>query len=202
MDADGRGAYAARCQELVDSPDYHVTVLEGEYMSLEGLTSSNPQSHALCRKVRVHAAKAISRSERRVNEEPRPLPRRESPSLHTQRELCRHLPRLAIAAADAPGGNTPRRGASTHADSESGAVVAAGTLLVERKFIHGCGKVGHIEDVVVSHALRGHSLGRTCAPPASPRLSRCTKRRHLDRGRERKGRGGSATRMVLRIVAK
>ncbi|KAL0209459.1 hypothetical protein RCL1_007827 [Eukaryota sp. TZLM3-RCL] len=45
-------------------------------------------------------------------------------------------------------------------DVESGKVVAAATLLVEQKFIHQCGKVGHIEDVVVSSTYRGQNLGR------------------------------------------
>lgn len=43
---------------------------------------------------------------------------------------------------------------------ESGRVVAAGTLLVERKFIRGCGSVGHIEDIVVDKSQRGKSLGK------------------------------------------
>jgi glucosamine-phosphate N-acetyltransferase len=38
-------------------------------------------------------------------------------------------------------------------------IVAAATLLVERKFIHACGITGHVEDVVVSKAMRGRNLG-------------------------------------------
>jgi len=38
-------------------------------------------------------------------------------------------------------------------------LIASATLLVERKFIHQCGKVGHIEDVVVHSDYRGSKLG-------------------------------------------
>lgn len=38
-------------------------------------------------------------------------------------------------------------------------IVATGTLLVERKFIHGGGKIGHLEDVVVHGSMRGKHLG-------------------------------------------
>lgn len=40
-----------------------------------------------------------------------------------------------------------------------GKLVGAATLLLEEKFIHGCGKCGHVEDVVVSSSMRGKSLG-------------------------------------------
>ncbi|KAL0220957.1 hypothetical protein RCL1_000811 [Eukaryota sp. TZLM3-RCL] len=46
-------------------------------------------------------------------------------------------------------------------DVQSGKVVAAATLLVEQKFIHQCGKVGHIEDVVVASNYRRQNLGRS-----------------------------------------
>ena len=39
-------------------------------------------------------------------------------------------------------------------------IVSCATLLVEPKFIHDCGFVGHIEDVVVDKACRGQNLGR------------------------------------------
>ncbi|MCO5594280.1 hypothetical protein L7F22_048309 [Adiantum nelumboides] len=41
-----------------------------------------------------------------------------------------------------------------------GRIVATGTLLIEKKFIHQCGVVGHIEDVVVDARMRGHCLGQ------------------------------------------
>ncbi len=42
---------------------------------------------------------------------------------------------------------------------DGGRIVAAGTLLLERKFIRGCGTAGHIEDVVVDSTCRGQRLG-------------------------------------------
>ncbi|EFJ49388.1 hypothetical protein VOLCADRAFT_47170, partial [Volvox carteri f. nagariensis] len=40
-----------------------------------------------------------------------------------------------------------------------GRVIATAAMIVEIKFIHNCGKVGHIEDVVVDPAYRGKKLG-------------------------------------------
>lgn len=45
-------------------------------------------------------------------------------------------------------------------DVGAGKVVAAATLLIEKKFIHDCGVVGHIEDVVVNSDYRGQRLGQ------------------------------------------
>lgn len=39
-------------------------------------------------------------------------------------------------------------------------VVACGTLLIERKFIHQCALLAHIEDIVVCQSQRGKGLGR------------------------------------------
>lgn len=39
-------------------------------------------------------------------------------------------------------------------------IVATGTLLVEKKFIHQCGKVGHIEDIVVHQHENGKGYGK------------------------------------------
>ncbi|KAI9190175.1 Glucosamine-phosphate N-acetyltransferase-like protein [Blastocladiella emersonii ATCC 22665] len=44
-------------------------------------------------------------------------------------------------------------------DQNAGRVVGAGTLMVERKFIRNCGKVGHIEDIVVDGDQRGKKFG-------------------------------------------
>eukprot|EP01083_Nonionella_stella_P076478 208413_1 len=38
-------------------------------------------------------------------------------------------------------------------------VVATSSIVIEHKFVHGCGKVGHIEDVVVNSSYRGKRLG-------------------------------------------
>lgn len=45
-------------------------------------------------------------------------------------------------------------------DTSTSKVVASATLAVELKFIHACGSLGHIEDVVVSPEQRGRNLGR------------------------------------------
>jgi len=39
-------------------------------------------------------------------------------------------------------------------------IIGATTLVVEKKFIHNCGKVGRVEDVVVSDKYRGRQLGK------------------------------------------
>ncbi|CDP14662.1 unnamed protein product [Coffea canephora] len=45
-------------------------------------------------------------------------------------------------------------------DRHSGKIVASGSVFIERKFIRNCGKVGHIEDVVVDSSIRGMQLGK------------------------------------------
>ncbi|KAJ7534115.1 hypothetical protein O6H91_13G080600 [Diphasiastrum complanatum] len=45
-------------------------------------------------------------------------------------------------------------------DVEAKVVVAAGSIFIEKKFVHNCSKVGHIEDVVVDQTLRGQHLGQ------------------------------------------
>ncbi|KAJ3406156.1 hypothetical protein CcCBS67573_g03474 [Chytriomyces confervae] len=39
-------------------------------------------------------------------------------------------------------------------------IIGAGSVVVERKFVHGCGLVGHIEDIVTAESARGLNLGR------------------------------------------
>ncbi|KAI8323532.1 glucosamine 6-phosphate N-acetyltransferase [Martensiomyces pterosporus] len=46
-------------------------------------------------------------------------------------------------------------------DLETEKVVASGTLVVEQKFIRMCGRVGHIEDVVVAKGQQGKRFGFT-----------------------------------------
>lgn len=40
-------------------------------------------------------------------------------------------------------------------------IVATGTLFIEHKFIHNCGKVAHIEDIVVDKDVRHMKFGST-----------------------------------------
>jgi glucosamine-phosphate N-acetyltransferase len=43
--------------------------------------------------------------------------------------------------------------------NEVGKVVAVGSVVVERKLIHECGLVGHIEDIAVARSEQGKKLG-------------------------------------------
>jgi glucosamine-phosphate N-acetyltransferase len=45
-------------------------------------------------------------------------------------------------------------------DQDDTKILASGTLIIEPKFIHNCGSVGHIEDIVVSSQARGLGLGQ------------------------------------------
>ncbi|KAM0030742.1 putative glucosamine-phosphate N-acetyltransferase transcription regulator GNAT family [Helianthus debilis subsp. tardiflorus] len=45
-------------------------------------------------------------------------------------------------------------------DTASSKIVATGSVFVEKKFVRNCGKVGHIEDVVVDSSARGLQLGK------------------------------------------
>ncbi len=45
-------------------------------------------------------------------------------------------------------------------DTKKEKIVGAGTLLVERKFVHHNGLVGHVEDIVTHSDYRGLNLGR------------------------------------------
>ncbi|KAL6574996.1 Glucosamine-phosphate N-acetyltransferase-like protein [Orobanche minor] len=45
-------------------------------------------------------------------------------------------------------------------DNCSGKIVGTGSVFIEKKFIRNCGKVGHIEDVVVDSSFRGKQLGK------------------------------------------
>ncbi|GJJ70070.1 glucosamine-phosphate N-acetyltransferase [Entomortierella parvispora] len=44
-------------------------------------------------------------------------------------------------------------------DLQASRIVATGTLVVEQKFLRGCGKSGHIEDIVVHDSQRGKKFG-------------------------------------------
>lgn len=45
-------------------------------------------------------------------------------------------------------------------DESGDKIVAAGTLLIEKKFIRNLGTCGHIEDIVVDCSQRGKNLGK------------------------------------------
>ena len=46
-----------------------------------------------------------------------------------------------------------------HVAEIDGKIVGSTTLLIEQKFIHNAGRVGHIEDVVVSKEFEGKGIG-------------------------------------------
>ncbi|KAF3954089.1 hypothetical protein CMV_020518 [Castanea mollissima] len=45
-------------------------------------------------------------------------------------------------------------------DESPGKIIATGSIFIEKKFLRNCGKVGHIEDVVVDSNARGLKLGK------------------------------------------
>lgn len=45
-------------------------------------------------------------------------------------------------------------------DPTTSKIIGSATLLIERKFIHNMGRVGHIEDVIIDNSFRGHGLGK------------------------------------------
>lgn len=45
-------------------------------------------------------------------------------------------------------------------DNHSGKIIGTGSVFIEKKFLRNCGKVGHIEDVVVDTNARGMNLGK------------------------------------------
>lgn len=53
-----------------------------------------------------------------------------------------------------------RRDVHTYVACVDGRVVGSASLLVEYKFIHGGGRCGHIEDVVIHRDWQGHGIAR------------------------------------------
>lgn len=45
-------------------------------------------------------------------------------------------------------------------EESSGKIAATGSVMIEKKFLRNCGKVGHVEDVVVDTEFRGKRLGK------------------------------------------
>lgn len=56
-------------------------------------------------------------------------------------------------------------------------IIATASLMIEQKFIHHCGRVGHIEDVIVDHQARGLGLGKKIVDHLVDicRINRCYK---------------------------
>ena len=55
--------------------------------------------------------------------------------------------------------NNPLHRIYVSVDTHSNEVLGATTLLVEPKFIHDCGSIGHIEDVVTRDSYQGQGIG-------------------------------------------
>jgi glucosamine-phosphate N-acetyltransferase len=53
-----------------------------------------------------------------------------------------------------------RRGVKTFIGIVGGRIVATGSLVIEHKFIHSCGRVGHVEEVAVLEECQGKGYGR------------------------------------------
>lgn len=64
-----------------------------------------------------------------------------------------------------------------HTDQLMQKLVGTATLLLEDKFIHNCGKVGHIEDVVIDEQYRGKGLAKKLINHLTEyaRIERCYK---------------------------
>lgn len=45
-------------------------------------------------------------------------------------------------------------------DTEKGIVIGTATVLIEPKFIHDCGSLAHVEDVVVNEGYEGQGIGK------------------------------------------
>jgi GNAT superfamily N-acetyltransferase len=89
------------------------------------------------------------------------------------------------------------------ADDATGALLACGTLLLERKLIRGAGVAGHVEDVVVDEEARGRGVGKLLidALVARAREAGCYKARRLRRARARR-RGRAPSCAAARSVAR
>ena len=73
-------------------------------------------------------------------------------------------------------------------DEQLEKIIATGSVFIEKKFLRNCGKVGHIEDVVVDSSARGFQLGKKIVEflAEHSRSSGCYKV-ILDCGAENKG---------------
>lgn len=88
---------------------------------------------------------------------PLPAPRTHTdapPKKNNRNERTNKIARLAELSS------SPDYHVAVAEDASTGRLVGTAALIVERKFIHACGKVGHVEDVVVDAAARGQRLGQ------------------------------------------
>nr|GFA42666.1 glucosamine 6-phosphate N-acetyltransferase [Tanacetum cinerariifolium] len=70
-------------------------------------------------------------------------------------------------------------------DMSGSKIVAAGSVLIEKKFVRSCGKAGHIEDVVVDSSARGMQLGKKIVAAGSVLIEKkfvrsCGKAGHIE----------------------
>jgi glucosamine-phosphate N-acetyltransferase len=65
-----------------------------------------------------------------------------------------------------------RMGVRTFVCEIDGRVVGTASLLVEQKFIHAAGRVGHVEDVAVADGYRGRGIGTRLVRHAAGRARR------------------------------
>ena len=71
---------------------------------------------------------------------------------------CKYLENLKNCGAKKTNHNTKDHTITITEDAKD-QVVAVGTILVERKFVHKNGLVGHIEDIAVNSNQQGKKLG-------------------------------------------
>lgn len=43
---------------------------------------------------------------------------------------------------------------------ENEKILGSGAIIIENKFVHNCGNIGHIEDIVIDKNQRGNGLGK------------------------------------------
>ena len=48
---------------------------------------------------------------------------------------------------------------STWVSEQKGQIISTATLLIEDKFVHGCSRAAHIEDLAIDYAYRGKGIG-------------------------------------------
>lgn len=64
-----------------------------------------------------------------------------------------------LVVLDGSGSDSVGEEEGERSEEREGRIVGTGALVVERKFIHDLGKVGHIEDIAVARDQQGKKLG-------------------------------------------